>query len=561
MDTSTTLVEWRRWQRRPASEYTCRLARQTAFRPLRTCALEGGEELEIGPFSRACAGGSRTLAGARRLPRRGRAADRRRALCRERRPHRSRGLRSRGARSHAAHARRDAAARDARLPRPRPDDHDRRASARRTRSSRRCDERAASSARAARSTGCRRASRCASTSSTTAIETFERAGFRQIVTPVFEDTALFARTAGETSDVVSKEMYSFHDRSDRSLTLRPEGTAPVVRAYLEHGLSREPQPVRLWYVAPMYRYAAPQAGRYREHCQFGVEAIGSDDPGGRRRGHRAAGAPGTARSGSATSSCTSTRSATRPAGPAYREALVAYFEPLRDQLSAESQERLEKNPMRILDSKDERDQPLIPDAPRITAVPVRRVPRALRDGARPPRRRAGSTHVRRRHARARPRLLHPHGLGVDPGRRRAARRRRSRAVAATTASPSRSAGKRTPGVGFGCGIERLVLALEKQGRAPERARLRLVLRRRRRRTRARASARCSTRRAPDGLAAEMDLAGRSLKGQLRHAQRLGARVVSVIGPDEWERRAVARSRDDEVPLDDGSSLAGRSSCS
>jgi histidyl-tRNA synthetase len=99
----------------------------------------------------------------------------------------------------------------------------------------------------------------------TAIETFERAGFRQIITPVFEDTALFARTAGETSDVVSKEMYSFHDRSDRPLTLRPEGTAPVVRAYLEHGLSREPQPVRLWYVAPMYRYAAPQAGRYREH--------------------------------------------------------------------------------------------------------------------------------------------------------------------------------------------------------------------------------------------------------------------------------------------------------
>ena len=198
-----------------------------------------------------------------------------------------------------------------------------------------------------------------------AIETFERAGFRQIVTPVFEDTALFARTAGETSDVVSKEMYSFHDRSDRSLTLRPEGTAPVVRAYLEHGLSREPQPVRLWYVAPMYRYAAPQAGRYREHYQFGVEAIGSDDPAVdaevialQAAWYRALGLKDLE---------LHVNSIGDPAcRPAYREALVAYFQPLRDQLSPESQERLEKNPMRILDSKDERDQQFVAGAPRIT---------------------------------------------------------------------------------------------------------------------------------------------------------------------------------------------------
>ena len=90
-------------------------------------------------------------------------------------------------------------------------------------------------------------------------EIFERAGFGQVVTPTFEDTGLFSRTSGETSDVVTKEMYSFLDRGERELTLRPEGTAPVVRAYLEHGLSREPQPVKLWYLAPMFRYAGPSA--------------------------------------------------------------------------------------------------------------------------------------------------------------------------------------------------------------------------------------------------------------------------------------------------------------
>src|SRR6185503_12466687 len=103
-------------------------------------------------------------------------------------------------------------------------------------------------------------------------------GYRKILTPVFEDTALFARTSGEGSDVVQKEMYTFNDRSDRSLTLRPEGTAPICRAYVEHGMHREPQPLKLFTIAPMYRYGAPGRGRYREHWQASVEAIGSDDP-------------------------------------------------------------------------------------------------------------------------------------------------------------------------------------------------------------------------------------------------------------------------------------------
>ena len=103
-------------------------------------------------------------------------------------------------------------------------------------------------------------------------------GYRRIQTPGFEDTGLFARTSGAGSDIVSKEMYTFEDRSGRSVTLRPEGTAPICRAYVQHGLHREPQPQKLYTIAPMYRYGRPGRGRYREHWQLSLEAIGSADP-------------------------------------------------------------------------------------------------------------------------------------------------------------------------------------------------------------------------------------------------------------------------------------------
>ena len=309
----------------------------------------------------------------------------------------------------------------------------------------------------------------------TAIEAFERAGFRQIVTPVFEDTSLFARTAGETSDVVSKEMYTFHDRSDRSLTLRPEGTAPVVRAYIEHGLAREPQPVRLWYFAPMYRYAAPQAGRYREHWQFGVEAIGSDDPAVdaeviavQAAWYRSLGLGALE---------LHLNSIGDPAcRPDYRAALVAYLEPLRDRLSPESQERLERNPMRILDSKDERDQALIADAPRISQF-LCEACRAHFDEVRAHLTARGVDHV----------VDDALVRGLDYYTRTAWEFipvADGRAQATISGGgrydglAEQIGGKRTPGVGFGCGVERVVLALESAGARAGPARVRLVLRRR-----------------------------------------------------------------------------------
>src|SRR5438477_5895312 len=107
---------------------------------------------------------------------------------------------------------------------------------------------------------------------------FGLAGYGPLETPIFESTELFARGVGETTDIVQKEMFTFEDQGGRSITLRPEGTAPVARAYIEHGMHKRPQPVKLWYWGPFFRYEAPQAGRYRQFNQVGVEALGSDDP-------------------------------------------------------------------------------------------------------------------------------------------------------------------------------------------------------------------------------------------------------------------------------------------
>src|SRR5688572_25581035 len=107
---------------------------------------------------------------------------------------------------------------------------------------------------------------------------FERAGYGRIETPVFEETELFARGVGQSTDIVQKQMFTFEDQGGRSLTLRPEGTAPICRAYLEHGMQKLAQPVKLWYSGPFFRHERPQAGRYRQFSQIGAEAIGSDSP-------------------------------------------------------------------------------------------------------------------------------------------------------------------------------------------------------------------------------------------------------------------------------------------
>jgi histidyl-tRNA synthetase len=189
----------------------------------------------------------------------------------------------------------------------------------------------------------------------------QRFGYGEIRTPVFEATELFARGVGETTDIVEKEMYTFQDKGGRSMTLRPELTAGVVRALLEHKLIAQ-GPQRLYYIGPFFRYERPQAGRYRQANQFGVECFG------------VAGAEADAEViqiaamllrrydlGEATLSINSVGDA--KCRPVYREALLAHFRPHAEALSADSQRRLERNPLRILDSKDERDAPYVAGAP------------------------------------------------------------------------------------------------------------------------------------------------------------------------------------------------------
>ncbi|KOR34346.1 histidinol dehydrogenase [Planktothricoides sp. SR001] len=198
----------------------------------------------------------------------------------------------------------------------------------------------------------------------TAREILNRAAYREIRTPIFEETALFERGIGEATDIVGKEMYTFSDRKERSITLRPEGTAGVVRSFIENKLHGQGGVQRLWYTGPMFRYERPQAGRQRQFHQIGVEAIGTADPRadveviaiatdilqalGLKNLHLALNSVGNSED-----------------RQRYREALVDYLTPYKEELDPDSRDRLTRNPLRILDSKDQRTQEIALSAPKI----------------------------------------------------------------------------------------------------------------------------------------------------------------------------------------------------
>ena len=189
-------------------------------------------------------------------------------------------------------------------------------------------------------------------------------GFDEWVTPIFEDTRVFARTLGETSDVVTKEMYSFEDRGGDSVTLRPEGTAGVCRALVTNGLTQS-LPQKVFYAGPMFRYERPQKGRYRQFHQIGTELIGPAEPLADAE-VIACGWATLQALGVATDTVLELNTlGDKESRDAYRAALVAYFSDHRDRLSKDSQTRLEKNPLRILDSKDETDRRIVAGAPTI----------------------------------------------------------------------------------------------------------------------------------------------------------------------------------------------------
>ncbi len=191
-------------------------------------------------------------------------------------------------------------------------------------------------------------------------------GFDEWITPIFEDTRVFSRTLGETSDVVTKEMYTFEDRGGDSVTLRPEGTAGVCRALVTNGLTQS-LPKKVFYAGPMFRYERPQKGRYRQFHQIGMELIGPAEPLADAEVIACGWDILKALNVHADTILELNTLGELESRAAYREALVAYFTAHKDSLSQDSLTRLERNPMRILDSKDERDRKIVADAPTIEA--------------------------------------------------------------------------------------------------------------------------------------------------------------------------------------------------
>ena len=363
-------------------------------------------------------------------------------------------------------------------------------------------------------------------------------GYGRIETPIAEDARVFARTAGGESDIVSKEMYAFEDRGGGRLALRPEGTAAVCRAYLEHGMGSRPRPVRLWYLGPMFRYDRPQAGRYRQLWQFGAECIGDPSPAADAEAIELQHAV-FAELGLGGVALRVNSIGTAETRRAYAEALRAHFRPHLGALSADSRRRFEGNVLRILDSKEDADHPAVMGAPSILgflapedAAHFAGV-RALLDAA-------GVAHE------VDPRIVR----GLDYY----ARTVWEFAPADGGQQSALSGGGRydgliellggppTPGTGFAMGVERTLLALRERGAlpaaagdggaAPDVATIPLG------EAGPAAALRLAQALRAEGLAVRAGVPGRSLRAQLRGANAAGARWAAIVGDDEAARGVV-----------------------
>lgn len=361
--------------------------------------------------------------------------------------------------------------------------------------------------------------------------------YKEIRTPIFEHTELFTRSVGDTTDIVQKEMYTFEDRGNRSLTLRPEGTASTVRAYVEHKLFGQPdQPVKLYYMGPMFRYERQQAGRYRQFVQFGIEAIGSADA--------AVDAEVIAlamdvykKAGLKDIKLVLNSLGDNESRTAHKEALVAHFAPRIDEFCGDCQQRLEKNPLRILDCKKDRDHELMASAPQLTdylndesAAYFEKVKAYLE--------------VLDISYELDPNLVR----GLDYYNHTAFEIMSTASgfgAITTLAGGGRYnglveelGGPSSPGIGFAMSIERLLLALEAEqveiedksasdayvialGDAPKLEAMKIVK---------------SLRDA--GISAEMDYADRKLKAQMKSADRKKSQFVFILGEDELASRSV-----------------------
>jgi histidyl-tRNA synthetase len=368
-------------------------------------------------------------------------------------------------------------------------------------------------------------------------------GYRYVETPGFEATELFVRTSGETSDVVSKEMYTFEDRRGRSLTLRPEGTAPVMRAYLAK-MQEQPSPFKAYYLTRMYRYARPQEGRYREHRQFGIEVFGTEDPAADVEvivlGDTFLRGLGLTRLELQLNSI-----GDDVCRPGYRQELLAFLRERRERLTDEHRDRFEDNPLRVLDCTDDACRAVAAEAPRITdhlCEPCREhfdgVQAGLKDAGLSPV--VTPTLVRGLdyYTRTAFEFVSP---GLSPQQATLFGGGRYDGLAEVLGGP------RVPGVGFGMGLERVLMALADEGIEPpeERGLVAFVVGVGDA-GRARAHELVRDLRAA-GVACDAALEDRPLKAQLKMADRAGAAYAAIVGERELEAGVVTIRR-----LSDGS---------
>jgi histidyl-tRNA synthetase len=371
-------------------------------------------------------------------------------------------------------------------------------------------------------------------------------GYGYVETPTFEDTELFARGVGDTTDIVQKEMFTFDDQGGRSLTLRPEGTAPVARAYIEHGMHKRPQPVKLWYWGPFFRYEAPQAGRYRQFNQVGVEAIGSagasmDAEVIALLADLLSGVPGLRLRISSLGTPSTRRD--------YSDELREFLRAREEELSGEVRSRLEANPLRAFDSDHPGTQAVVRDAPRL-------LDRLGDDDA---------EHFAQVRA-----LLDEIGVGYEvDGTLVRGLDYYTRTVFEFTSDAlgaqsgvggggrydlliEQLGGQPTPGIGWAAGIERILLASEaiEEAQRPQvyvahqddpRTAMYIAQQLHRR-----------------GLSAQLEHVGRSMKGQMKQADRLGATVVVIVDDGTIGVRDMrtgdqqtARDRDEAITLAEG----------
>lgn len=363
-------------------------------------------------------------------------------------------------------------------------------------------------------------------------ETFKKYNYAEIRTPIFEHYEVISRSVGDTTDIVTKEMYDFYDKGDRHITLRPEGTAPVVRSYVENKLfaPEVQKPSKVYYIGPMFRYERPQAGRLRQFHQIGVECFGSSNPATDVETIAMADQffkeIGIENVVLHLNTLGSTASRT-----AYRQALIDYLLPMKDQLSKDSQRRLEENPLRVLDSKEKEDKQAVENAPSILDYLDEEsqahfdAVRAMLDGL-------GIAYVIDTNM-VRGLDYYNHTIfefvtEVDGNELTVCAGGRYDGLVEYFGGPA------TPGFGFGMGLERLLLILDKQGielpveasldvyvavlgSEAEVASLELVQALRR-----------------QGFIAERDYLGRKLKAQFKSADVFGAKTIIALGGSEVE---------------------------